>query len=768
MDFSWKKFRLPRPWSRERNDREHNADDGSPVFTPEAGHPVLDLSHESQHVDDYQVQSSAGRAALLHRMGEQLMLACAEECPELQEEIDVATAHILAVTKRLTERSQEYVRPRGKHGVSIHMPEYPTGTGELLGATAAPSEHRVHTDHLDPVYDSGPSGYSLTEPDVGLFSVDTPFHDGISSARSVSQVTTRTATCTTATVTVGRPLMSSHPYTPPVPNVGTHMVEETSLHGRIWIPSSHSTPAVHRVTEPCSSRIDSQNWHGQGLDSQHWRLVSDDRPSASGQHDVDQCEPDGRLLEGTRKPQGIAQSRMRGQVERMTCSNTAICSKPTVADVHSSMTYEAWASQLEPLLRQTFEAGRQSAAAPNPTVCMSDGMSEFPQTQLLMQSQEEQWRGAPVGSTCQGRRPAGGLMMPGSVEPTQVAATEAILPVSTTRDKGATHGATLGPSRILPDCQRPAAPGTSSVVEHNGLSQTTVPDNAIPSVSPAVVRPKKVAKYDGKTSWADYLVQFNIAARLNSWDDSQKAMELATSLEGNARAILADLSPDQQLNFEALVCKLTQRFEPEGQLGIYQSQLQSRKRKRSESIPELIQEISRLVRKAYPAADEQTRSYMAVSSFISALGNEAQELFVYQKDPKNLEEAGRAALSFETFRAARAKDVPMVRAQHVESFSSNPPKWALDWMVKMEKQLSNWNRKPGKGRGASPETGNSRVRRQGNFYHCGVSGHWARECLQKGTTLSQPSPVESEQSGSNFTETGQQASQSSGPQKKEN
>ena len=54
-------------------------------------------------------------------------------------------------------------------------------------------------------------------------------------------------------------------------------------------------------------------------------------------------------------------------------------------------------------------------------------------------------------------------------------------------------------------------------------------------------------------------------------------MELATSLEGNARLILAYLSPDQQLNFEALVGKLTQRFEPEGQLGIYQSQLQSRR-----------------------------------------------------------------------------------------------------------------------------------------------------------------------------------------------
>ena len=119
-------------------------------------------------------------------------------------------------------------------------------------------------------------------------------------------------------------------------------------------------------------------------------------------------------------------------------------------------------------------------------------------------------------------------------------------------------------------------------------------------------------------------------------------MELATSLEGNARGVLADMMPEQQLNFTALVNKLTQRFEPEGQLGIYQTQLRSRRRKRNESIPELLQEISRLVRKAYPASDEQTRSYMAISSFISALSNEAQELFVYQKEPRSLDEAGKA------------------------------------------------------------------------------------------------------------------------------
>ena len=65
MDFSWRKFQLPRPWSRERVHREHQTEDGSPVFMPEASRPVLDLSHESQHEDDCQERSPAEHAAIL-------------------------------------------------------------------------------------------------------------------------------------------------------------------------------------------------------------------------------------------------------------------------------------------------------------------------------------------------------------------------------------------------------------------------------------------------------------------------------------------------------------------------------------------------------------------------------------------------------------------------------------------------------------------------------------------------------------------------------
>ena len=186
-------------------------------------------------------------------------------------------------------------------------------------------------------------------------------------------------------------------------------------------------------------------------------------------------------------------------------------------------------------------------------------------------------------------------------------------------------------------------------------------------------KPKRMPNYDGKSSWSDYLVQFEIAAEMNRWSPKQKAMELATSLVGQARGVLSDLSSSERTDFSALVRKLTLRFEPVDLVGMYQSQLRSRRQKRNESIPELVQEISKLTIKAFPSADEETRNYMSVTSFITALSNEQQELFVYQRDPKRIEEAGKAAMAFESFQADRQQhSTQYVRMQKETNQSSTP------------------------------------------------------------------------------------------------
>ena len=137
----------------------------------------------------------------------------------------------------------------------------------------------------------------------------------------------------------------------------------------------------------------------------------------------------------------------------------------------------------------------------------------------------------------------------------------------------------------------------------------------------------KVPVYDGKLSWKDYLVQFELAAQENRWNPQTRAIRLACSLRGSAQALLSDLTPEIRQNYDRLVTTLTERFEPQNQCEIYKSQLKQRIRKRDEGLPELAQDIKRLTRMAYPSAFIDLRDTLSKDSFIEARNDAEMELY---------------------------------------------------------------------------------------------------------------------------------------------
>ena len=70
-------------------------------------------------------------------------------------------------------------------------------------------------------------------------------------------------------------------------------------------------------------------------------------------------------------------------------------------------------------------------------------------------------------------------------------------------------------------------------------------------------------------------------AALNGWDEETKALELATSLQGTAQSILADLDPDKRTDYQSLVSALSARFEPEHQADMYLAEIRTRTRLKS-------------------------------------------------------------------------------------------------------------------------------------------------------------------------------------------
>ena len=51
------------------------------------------------------------------------------------------------------------------------------------------------------------------------------------------------------------------------------------------------------------------------------------------------------------------------------------------------------------------------------------------------------------------------------------------------------------------------------------------------------------AKFDGSSSWSDY-IHFESIATVNQWTEDEKAMYLASHLRGAAQEALADMAPE--------------------------------------------------------------------------------------------------------------------------------------------------------------------------------------------------------------------------------
>ena len=243
---------------------------------------------------------------------------------------------------------------------------------------------------------------------------------------------------------------------------------------------------------------------------------------------------------------------------------------------------------------------------------------------------------------------------------------------------------------------------------------------------------KRPTRYDGKTGCRDYLVQFDLVAALNMWDDHTKVMELATSLEGAALSVLADLSPEQLNSYQELVKALLARFEPENQSEAFRARLKGRVRKATEPLTELSQEIKRLVRKAYPEATPDIKEVMARDAFVDSLNDADLEWSVFRGKPKTLDEAVTLALEHEAFQMGRRRRTggrQLVRAQGEIEDGRGPQ--ALESLDEIVGRLAALMEKSPKRHEAGNQPGSSSSRPRGACHHCGKAGHYVAECRKR-------------------------------------
>ena len=118
--------------------------------------------------------------------------------------------------------------------------------------------------------------------------------------------------------------------------------------------------------------------------------------------------------------------------------------------------------------------------------------------------------------------------------------------------------------------------------------------------------------YNGSTSWDAYITQFEMLALFNHWfemlalfnhwTEVEKATLLVVSLRGAALPVLSNLPADRRSDHRALVTALENHFGTAHQAELHRMKLRNQTRKRDESLAELMEDIERLARLAYPDA----------------------------------------------------------------------------------------------------------------------------------------------------------------------
>ena len=212
----------------------------------------------------------------------------------------------------------------------------------------------------------------------------------------------------------------------------------------------------------------------------------------------------------------------------------------------------------------------------------------------------------------------------------------------------------------------------------------------------------KPNSFDGKSSWSDYKVHFEIVASLNGWSNETKALKLIACMKDSALSTIGNINTNCPPSYHELINTLTRRFAPENQAELYKHQIDARIRKRGESLPELAQDIKRLVRLAYPQAQPDVWDSLAYRSFREALNDYDLAWAITQLNMDTIDEALTLALKYEAFHASHRK--PTFR------------KMASDNMT------TDKNHSKG-------DTCN--YKSKGTCYYCGEQGHFKTNCEKR-------------------------------------
>ena len=193
--------------------------------------------------------------------------------------------------------------------------------------------------------------------------------------------------------------------------------------------------------------------------------------------------------------------------------------------------------------------------------------------------------------------------------------------------------------------------------------------------------------------------------------------------------MLANLSADDRMDFPKLVAALENRF------GVKHQQQQSRvlntmKRKKSEPLQELVENIERRVRLAYPEVTGDVQEALILHHLMTAVDDRMQAELLRRK-PRRLQDALEVLTTEEAIRdynryqpTAPVREVNAREEEAQQQHHMTSDDAFTEAVVRLTEAIQSQQVKPRAGQADSPR----RTSFTGDCWYCQTKGHMKRDC----------------------------------------
>ena len=267
--------------------------------------------------------------------------------------------------------------------------------------------------------------------------------------------------------------------------------------------------------------------------------------------------------------------------------------------------------------------------------------------------------------------------------------------------------------------------------------------NYSPPAKSTTVKPEKFSGSGNDTDFQAFLDQFEVCAKVNNWNEEEKANQLILCMKEKARVVMSQLSSEDKNSYERMVKALREKIGMRQVPEAAKATLKARRRKVGETLLDLSIDIKRLCGEAYPSLSPASLEQACIDHFTDALGATLAKDVIRSK-PLTLDKALSEALELEALelRAIRMRErvtngVSTYPGEANQMQNSPLPGWAPELSTMIASATAKAaadvvvNAIPLSGvQGNRPPQFNQANSRGRGCWSCGSTYHFQRNCPQ--------------------------------------